>query len=217
MAVTPKKKYSDISLCPVCNKEIDVLQSKVHKGKCYHLDCYKQKIEQTTTGEEKQKSEDEIALYKYVAKLFALPAVTPTLNKQINEYLSRGYTHWGILKTLQYVYDLLEWDLPSGFDYPSLKVIDYKYDEAKEFWEKKEALKDKMKTFDPKTAVVETYSKVRQPQKAEVTKELEYIDIDKAISDIEKNSNTNIEDETMIEYRKNVKEIKQEFDKKTIG
>lgn len=209
--------YSSSSICPMCKLEVDLLEGKIFKGKCYHINCYEQLVEQSTGKEEKGKSEDEVALYKYVAKLFALPVVSVTLKKQISDYLTKGFTHLGMLRTLQYVYDLLQWDLPPNFDYPSLKVIEYKYEEAIEFWRKKESLAEKIKDFDLSTAVVEKQSKTRKHSKQEPTKELTYIDIDEAISQIENEKNNNVEDNTIQEYKKNVQEIKQEFERKIIG
>lgn len=207
-----KIQFSSTDICPFCKKEVVIIEGKIYRNKCYHIKCYENMTQKALGKKEQQKTEEEIQLYKYIEHLFHLPIITSNLKKQVQEYLTKGITYEGMLKTLIYVYDILQIELPHDCDYPTIKIIEYRFDEAKDFWEHKEKLMEKYKNIDIKTFITEKHMKTSQQYKKE-KKELKYIDIDANIIEEQEEPISQEDKQKIIDYQKTLQEIKNEFEK----
>lgn len=185
MGVNSQVTSNAMEICPYCKKEVEILTGRVHKKKVYHLDCFLKIMKEVNTVEKREVGESEVRLLKYVAKLFALPSVSVKLQREIQDYIDRGMSYDNMYLTLHYVYDILQWEFPSYLPYPTLKVIDYKYDEAMEFWAAKKKLEEKSKDYDLATSVTVVKGKVRQKQNKKQENTIELIDIDNVVTQIE--------------------------------
>ena len=211
-------------ICPYCKKEVEILTGKIHKKKAYHLECYLKLIEKTDGAEHKEISESEVKLLKYVAKLFALPSVSLKIKREIQDYIDRGMTYETMYLTLYYVYDILQWDFPSYLPYPTLRVIDYKYDEAIEFWNKKNLLEEKSKEYDLKNSVTVVKGKVRNRTENKQKKEIEVIDLDNMVTQIEQQEQLNelykkeeeLTKKEMQKFKQQMLSIQKEFEDKRL-
>ena len=200
-----------VDICPYCKKEVEVVLGKIYQKKTYHLDCYFKLIQEITTVEQQSVSESESKLYKYVARLFALSSISVKLKQEIQDYLDKGMTYDSLYLTLHYVYDILQWDFPSYFSYPTLKVIDYKYDEAMDFWDKKALLEEKSKEYDFEHNITVVHGKPRQNKGQKQEKTIELIDLEDMVTQLEQQEQLEKEKIKMEELQnKEMKKFNQE-------
>lgn len=97
--------------CAVCGVKYDRDKIKTvrYNGRRYaHFACYE--TGELVEPETKQMSQEELdkkALCDYIIERHGLKATGPAINKQIKEYHDNaGYTYSGMLKALQYWYDV---------------------------------------------------------------------------------------------------------------
>lgn len=213
-------------ICPYCQKEVDILSSKIFKKKPYHLQCYQKMVEEVKGRNSKEKTigESEAKLLEYVRKLFALPTVPIKIKKEIQDYVDRGMSYENIYLTLYYVYDVLEYEFPSYFMTPCLKIIDYKYDEAMVFWQKKQQLQEKSKEYDIEHCVTMIQSKPRKVIKQKENKQLQSVNLDEIATQIEKEEKKNKQKEEkknkemkeLNHFRTEMLNIEKEFNDKRL-
>lgn len=213
-------------ICPYCQKEVDILSSKIFKKKPYHLQCYQKILEEAkgTKSKEKTIGEGEVTLLEYVRKLFALPNVPIKIKKEIQDYIDRGMSYENIYLTLYYVYDILEYEFPSYFTTPCLKIVDYKYDEAMAFWQKKQQLQEKSKEYDIKHCVTTVKRKPRNTTKQKENKQLQSVNLEEIATQIEKEEKKNKEKEEkknkemqeLNHFRTEMLDIQKEFNNKRL-
>lgn len=115
--------------CTYCKEYIDLTEDeyvKVTENLYAHKECFDK--------EQARPKSDREQLEIYIANLFGLDFCTPYMIRQLNSFeTDRGYTASGILKTLVYFYDVKANPVP---DRPSVGIIPYLYEEAKEYYKK---------------------------------------------------------------------------------
>lgn len=97
--------------CPVCGKEFnkDKVKCVQYSARRYaHFACAPDKPAYVPVkGEQSQEELDRQALCDYIVERHGLKATGPAINKQIKQYHDEaGYTYSGMLKALQYWYDI---------------------------------------------------------------------------------------------------------------
>ena len=76
---------------------------------------------------------DRIELETYLKKLFNVEALTFKVGKQIDDFVEQyGYTYTGILKTLQYWYDIKKHSVDKAWG--GIGIVPYIYDDAKKYY-----------------------------------------------------------------------------------
>lgn len=94
----------------------------------------------------KKEEKDAQALEEYIVILFQLEYLNPRIRKQIKEYVEQyGFTYSGILKTLQYWYEVKKNDITKANG--GIGIVPYVYTQAKNYyhslWLANEKNKDK--------------------------------------------------------------------------
>lgn len=120
---------NNFRVCTYCKKYINLTEDeyvKVTDNLYAHKECFDKEQERPKSDREK--------LEIYICKLFDLDFCTPAIIKQLNSYENdRGYTASGMLKTLVYFYDVKANPVP---DRPTVGILPYIYDEAKNYYKK---------------------------------------------------------------------------------
>lgn len=116
--------------CLYCGVQFDRLAEPCVKIKTRyaHEQCAKEHEEKIP-----QEKKDEEALKDYIKEKFKENANWALINKQLKTYISSGdYTYKGILKTLQYWYDLKHNDISKAKG--GLGIIPYVYGQALDYY-----------------------------------------------------------------------------------
>ena len=106
-----------------------------------HTTCFMREQEKI-----KKEEKDAQALEEYIVILFQLEYLNPRIRKQIKEYVEQyGFTYSGILKTLQYWYEVKKNDITKANG--GIGIVPYVYTQAKNYyhslWLANEKNKDK--------------------------------------------------------------------------
>lgn len=84
-------------------------------------------------AKKKQEEKDYEELEKYIKKLFNRPFVTARIQKQIKDYKEQyNYTFSGILKTLEWWYDIRGNSLEKANE--GIGIVPFIYDQAKKYY-----------------------------------------------------------------------------------
>ncbi len=155
-----KSKKSELHPCPIC-KASNEKENAIHYNRRYYCKkCYDKKMEEIAQKEAEKtrkaaekaereakkaekaaSSEDYKVLISYVCELYQIDAPTPIILKQIKEYKDQyGFTYKGMKSTLNYFYEIREGNDPANS--MGVGIIPYVYDEAKQFYVDKKAVKD---------------------------------------------------------------------------
>ena len=123
MAKQPRVK------CPICQKQFyreDEPFVKI-KNRYYHQACY-EAHEKEKTEEEKERD----LLTEYIKKLFNISTLTVKINKQIKDYIEKGYSYKGIRMTLIYWFETKgnSIDKANG----GIGIVPYTYEQALTYW-----------------------------------------------------------------------------------
>ncbi|MCF8001665.1 MAG: hypothetical protein K9K76_07415 [Halanaerobiales bacterium] len=118
--------------CPVCEerfykKDVDFIK----KGRrYYHKDCL-QKVEDKQDANSLVYKEE---LFNLIKELFNIDYPTPRIIKQIKSFKNKGYTYFGMKKTLEYFFNLQDNSIKKARG--GIGIIPYVYDEASEYYKK---------------------------------------------------------------------------------
>jgi len=147
--------------CPVCEErfyksEVDY----VKKGKrYYHKECMK-KVEDTKDANSLVYKEE---LFDIIKKIFNIEYPTPRIIKQVKSFKKKGYTYFGMQKTLEYFFILQNNSVKKARG--GIGIIPYVYDEASDYYKKvKQSKESKNKEVELEQKVV----KVKKPHKDSV-------------------------------------------------
>jgi hypothetical protein len=114
--------------CPGCGEEFDRdIDNCIHiKNRYWHKDCYKQKIE---PEEYRQRIHD------YCKKKYGSQYSQRRISQQINEMIKDGKDTPSIYRALVYWYEIKNGDIEKS--HGSIRIINYIYDEAMEYYSQK--------------------------------------------------------------------------------
>jgi len=123
LAKQPKVK------CPICGEQFyreDTPFIKI-KTRYYHTSCY-EAVEAAKTEEEKEHER----LIEYIKQLFNVNILTVKINKQIKDYIEKGYSYKGIRKTLQYWFEIKGNSIEKANG--GIGIVPYTYEQALTYW-----------------------------------------------------------------------------------
>jgi len=115
--------------CPICQEQFyreDEPFVKI-KNRYYHQACYE--------AQEKEKTEEEKEhelLIEYIKKLFDIPTLTVKINRQIKDYIEKGYSYKGIRMTLLYWFDVKGNSIEKANN--GIGIVPYTYEQALVYW-----------------------------------------------------------------------------------
>ena len=139
------------SLCASCKRPL-LDEAQIWKGKKYHPQCL-EAMKQAARAKDAAKSSalqdpDFLRLRGYICSLWRLPELPFTLQKQIQDYRSRGMSLSEIYLDLYYYFGLLHNDLPES---PSLYMVERIHREAQDYWAVIQAARDynQQQALDP--------------------------------------------------------------------
>lgn len=125
-------------ICAYCKQPIETVQYRTFKRKKYHCECFTALQNQAEDNNTKQvkasASKERKEVERFICELFQITTLPYIIEKQIADFLKQGYTLSGIEKTLRYFYVLGA--KPVDNTKPSIGIIPYVYEEAKEFYRK---------------------------------------------------------------------------------
>ncbi len=142
--------------CKYCGKNIDkendFLYGRDTRGRYYHDSCYEKKKAGYSFNQEskteKPPNTKELIHYK-VKSLCGDAYVKTRVENQIKENIKQGRTPEGILKSLEYWYDVQKHDPTEA--YGGIGIVEYIYSEAQKYYERKEQLKKQAESISPET------------------------------------------------------------------
>lgn len=103
---------------------------KPRSNRYAHVDCATAAKNQKTK-EEQDKENLEI----YIKSLFNIKQLSPKINKQIKDYIEKNeYTYSGILKTLQYFFEIRGNDIDKANE--GIGIVPFVYYEARSYYKK---------------------------------------------------------------------------------
>lgn len=118
--------------CPICNEYFDKekIENIKINNRYLHINCYNN----TNEGQ-------RIQLENYIKKLMKIEKISPLIKKQIdNFYQEKQYSYKSILFTLKYFYEIKKGDITKA---KGIGIVDYVYEEAKNFYKNIEEIKKK--------------------------------------------------------------------------
>ena len=139
----------DNVICAVCKKPLHRVHDAcvmLSQGRYAHEACAE--LERTREKTDKEK------LDEYIKKLYKTEYVSPLIQKQIKQYIDEyNFTYSGILKALQYFYEVK--GRPINKSYGGIGIVPYVYKDAYNYhynlWLAKQKNKDvKIETYIPK-------------------------------------------------------------------
>lgn len=157
--------------CRICGQEINRDKEdgwmNPSRNYFYHTSCYetwaKKKNDIHSEADEKLWKD---AVYDYLQRVIKISVDYPKFNNQWSSFVKKGRTPKGIYFTVRYFYEVLkgEKDKAQG----GIGIVDYIYEEACEYWCKKETrdsgivarIEEQMRAEQAREVKV-----VRQPQK----------------------------------------------------
>lgn len=109
--------------CNFCNTPVDKDIADRHNNKNYHINCCKQQ-------------QDREALSDYICKLFGLVRPGPIIYSQLKNFMTKNthYTYSGILKALEYFYDVQKNSTKNSNQ--AIGIVPHVYDEAQDYYSK---------------------------------------------------------------------------------
>lgn len=116
--------------CLYCGQQFDRLAEPCVKikNRYAHEECAKKHDESIP-----QAQKDEEALKNYIKEKFKDNANWALINKQLKDYVGKqGYTYRGILKTLEYWYDIKHNDISKAKG--GLGIVPYVYNQALDYY-----------------------------------------------------------------------------------
>jgi hypothetical protein len=115
--------------CVYCKETIDKTKDEyqlINNSKYAHKKCIELESKREKTDAEK--------LDEYIMKLFEVNYVPPMIKKQINQYINEyNYTHSGILKSLQYFYEIKGNQIDPAYS-NSIGIVPYIYQNAYQYF-----------------------------------------------------------------------------------
>ena len=123
--------------CLYCGKEIDTSideYQKVNSTRYAHLSCVEKELKKPKPKpKEKPKTQKEIIkeINDFLANHFGDAADYGKTNRLLKAYLKEGMTASGILKTLEYYYDIKKHSIAESGG--SIGIVPYVYKDAKDF------------------------------------------------------------------------------------
>lgn len=126
--------------CLYCGKEIDTSideYKKVTSTRYAHLSCAEEELKKPKPKpKEKPKTQKEIIkeINDFLANHFGDAADYGKTNRLLKVYLKEGMTASGILKTLEYYYDVKKHSVAESGG--SIGIVPYVYKEAKDYYQK---------------------------------------------------------------------------------
>lgn len=115
------------------DRDNDIDYSKVSGNRYAHWSCIKR--------------HDEVNdLLEYVKSILGNTMVMSKTTKQVDEYLKNGRTCSGIRNALRYWYEIKGNDISKSGG--GIGIVDYIYDEANDYFEHKEKIRDRMSNID---------------------------------------------------------------------
>lgn len=139
MAQRVKCKYCG----KIIDKEVDFTYSKDTSGRYYHDECYKRKKAGGSFKQLDKKKKEEPntrdLIHQKIKTLCGDAYVKTRVENQIKENRAQGRTLEGILKTLEYWYDVQKHDPKEA--YGGIGIVEYIYPEAQKYFSRKEELK----------------------------------------------------------------------------
>lgn len=107
--------------CTFCNEYIDIEEAIKDDKNYFHKDCLK-------------KRNDRNELFDYICKLYNLKAPGPRIMQQVNSFIyNNNYTYFGIMKTLEYFYEIKKGDIKKSND--GVGIVPFIYIEAQQYYE----------------------------------------------------------------------------------
>lgn len=126
--------------CLYCGKEIDTSideYQKVNSTRYAHLSCVEKELKKPKPKpKEKPKTQKEIIkeINDFLANHFGDAADYGKTNRLLKTYLKEGMTASGILKTLEYYYDIKKHSIAESGG--SIGIVPYVYKDAKDYYQK---------------------------------------------------------------------------------
>lgn len=141
--------------CKYCGGQVDkesYLYSRDTSGRYYHDSCYEKKKAgysfNQSTKEEKLPSIREL-IHNKIRSLCGNDYVKTRVENQIKENLKQGRTPEGILKSLEYWYDIQKHDPTEA--HGGIGIVEYIYSDAQKYFDRKEQLKKQAELVSPET------------------------------------------------------------------
>lgn len=141
-------------ICAYCSKPIESVRYRTHRSKHYHNDCYNALIQSVESAQGEMVISSDAELEEYLRNLFRVNELPMSIRTQLRLYIERDKLKPTIIrKVLEYFYDI-KGNNPD-YERPSIGIVPYVYDEAREFYRRLYAAEQ-----DAKTARITTESRV---------------------------------------------------------
>lgn len=155
----------DTVICAYCKKpmkktDFDCKAINPYNTKFAHLLCIQEEAKREKTPEEE--------LDIYIMKIFNLEFIPPNIQKQKKSYIDNHMTFSGIKGSLKYFYEIKQNKI--DISNPSIGIVPYIYNEAKEYYKKLDQtrLKNKNKDLTYEGQVIKI--KIQKPKRQEMRK-----------------------------------------------
>lgn len=116
--------------CLYCGRTLDANTEpyvKPRSNRYAHKACA-ELLEDSKSQEEKDKE----ALENYIKNLFGISCISKKISHQISFFKDKGYTYTGMLKTLQYFFEIKGNTIEKANG--GIGIVDYVYEEARAYW-----------------------------------------------------------------------------------
>lgn len=155
--------------CKICGKMLnrDKEGIKVSANRYAHKTCAKQQElkEYKISEEEKQKKIVRRSIHTMAKELFGAAYSRSRIERQIDEMLKEGKSEIGILRSMQYWFEVRQEDVEKA--HGGIGIVAYIYGEAQDYWFKKDTYQQKNLNI-PTTKKVEHYyvkpTKIKRPR-----------------------------------------------------
>ncbi len=131
-----------LATCKGCGKSLQPDEKHMHNSKSYCSDCY---------SSIKRYSEEYKSLIEFICVNFELDKPTGIMFKQIKELKDEfNYSYAAMTYTLWYCKEILNKTLDKKY---GMALIKYYYDEAREYYEQQERLKNQVAKLENTTVI----------------------------------------------------------------
>ena len=121
--------------CVICGNTFDrdTIQAVRHGARRYaHASCEPDNKDFVPLVKKPEQDPDMIKLREYIANKYEDKARWPLINKQIKDYVAKGYSISGILKSLVYFYDVKGNNVEGSNG--GIGIVDYTYQDAYNYY-----------------------------------------------------------------------------------
>lgn len=123
--------------CPKCQETFvrEQCEWTQYKNRYYHQDCYAKELQEKQTQKKETSKEVVNQLHDYLCRINKYEKVPARVVIQINQMKKQyGYTDSGILKTLEYFYEVKKGSAAKSNG--GVGIVPYVYDDAKDHYYK---------------------------------------------------------------------------------